>query len=458
MTLLLAFLGAVWAQSAPATNTLEQAYQKEYAYLAAEKKELAERLAEVESGSASKVAAATAELDALQARLVAASRDADRSEDAFDQLERETAAMDDANTVLSSTVQQASDTLGLGTTEDPAGAVPTVFSTVADKLAKENQAGWTDGSFFLPDGREVSGRIYRWGQVAAWGVSADGTGALGPVTGEHLQLRRSFGTGTAQALAVDEQPAVLEINLFEPDRVSNEKEKARGLRETLKEAGTMGQFLFALGCLSAALALTRGITLVFARRGGMPLVSEVTTLVQAGNVEKAKGLLARARGPIARVLRAVLDGAHRTRDELERVIDEAILRETPVIDRFASALVVITAGAPLLGLLGTVTGMIATFDVITEHGTGNPKLMSAGIAEALVCTALGLAVAIPTLLIGNVLASVAGNIKNTLDRGALATLNALDLRARMLARDDEPSAPVDHDLGESRAEGFRATS
>jgi biopolymer transport protein ExbB len=215
----------------------------------------------------------------------------------------------------------------------------------------------------------------------------------------------------------------------------------------------MGQFLFALGCLSAFLALTRGITLAFARRGGMPLVLDVTSNVQAGNMEKAKGVLARARGPIARVLRAVLDNAHRTREEIERVIEEAILRETPVIDRFAAALVVITAGAPLLGLLGTVTGMIATFDVITEHGTGNPKLMSAGIAEALVCTALGLAVAIPTLLVGNVLASVAGSVKNTLERGALATVNAIDLRERLL-RSDEPSA--DDELTADRDEGMRA--
>jgi biopolymer transport protein ExbB len=70
--------------------------------------------------------------------------------------------------------------------------------------------------------------------------------------------------------------------------------------------------------------------------------------------------------------------------------------------------------------------MIATFDVITEHGTGNPKLMSAGIAEALVCTALGLSVAIPTLLAGNVLASIGESIKNTLERGSLALLNALE--------------------------------
>ena len=120
----------------------------------------------------------------------------------------------------------------------------------------------------------------------------------------------------------------------------------------------------------------------------------------------------------------------------------------------AAALVVITAGAPLLGLLGTVTGMIATFDVITEHGTGNPKLMSAGIAEALVCTALGLAVAIPTLLVGNVLASIGGTIKNTLERGALATLNALDLRTRMVASNEPSTGEI---LSQPHTETMRAS-
>ena len=64
---------------------------------------------------------------------------------------------------------------------------------------------------------------------------------------------------------------------------------------------------------------------------------------------------------------------------------------------------VIAAVAPLLGLLGTVTGMISTFEIITEHGTGDPKMLSGGISEALITTQLGLVVAIPMLLLGNML-------------------------------------------------------
>jgi biopolymer transport protein ExbB len=432
---------AALAADPAATGSLEAAYQKEYAYLSAEKQELQRRLSQVDSEAEAKIDAANRELDRLQGRLIATTRQADRTEDEFDALEREAGALDDAGTVLSSTVSQAAETLDLEVGEDSAAAVPDVFRAAADRLRTDNRVGWEEGSFFLPDGQQVDGRIYRWGQVAAWGVADGGAGALVPVAADKLQLRRSFGVETAQALVADTPPSLLDVNLYEPDRLTAEAEKEEGLRTLLEESGFMGQVLFVLGCVSAMLALVRGLTLLFARRGGMPLVDRVTAMVQQGDRSQAAAMLRGRGGPIPRVMLAILEGAQRSRDELERVVDEAILRETPLVDRFASALVVITAGAPLLGLLGTVTGMIATFDVITEHGTGNPKLMSAGIAEALICTALGLAVAIPTLLVGNVLASIGGNVKNTLERSALNLLNALERGRRELAeeQDDAPS-------------------
>jgi len=84
---------------------------------------------------------------------------------------------------------------------------------------------------------------------------------------------------------------------------------------------------------------------------------------------------------------------------------------------------VIAAVAPLLGLLGTVTGMIATFDVITEFGTSDPKLLSGGIAIALTTTQLGLMVAIPFLLLGNMLSGWAERIKDDMEAAALRISN-----------------------------------
>ena len=76
-------------------------------------------------------------------------------------------------------------------------------------------------------------------------------------------------------------------------------------------------------------------------------------------------------------------------DALMDTAESALLEEKSKLDRFSSAIVVIAAVAPLLGLLGTVTGMISTFEIITEHGTGDPKMLSSGISEALITTQLG---------------------------------------------------------------------
>ncbi len=101
---------------------------------------------------------------------------------------------------------------------------------------------------------------------------------------------------------------------------------------------------------------------------------------------------------IPKILLTALALKDRTRPEIENALQEAILGEIPAIERFLSTLGMLAAIAPLLGLLGTVTGMINTFHVITYYGTGDPRMMSGGISEALVTTMLGLSVAIPIML------------------------------------------------------------
>ena len=87
-----------------------------------------------------------------------------------------------------------------------------------------------------------------------------------------------------------------------------------------------------------------------------------------------------------------------SRDDMENALQEAIINKIPRLESFLSTLGMLAAIAPLLGLLGTVTGMINTFHTITYYGTGDPRMMSGGISEALVTTMLGLTVAIPIML------------------------------------------------------------
>ncbi len=119
--------------------------------------------------------------------------------------------------------------------------------------------------------------------------------------------------------------------------------------------------------------------------------------------------------PLGRVLQVYAENKDVDVETLELKLDEAILKETPALERFLTIIKLISAVAPLFGLLGTVTGMIVTFQAITLFGTGDPKLMAGGISQALVTTVLGLVVAIPTLLLHSVVAGMSKRLVHVLE-------------------------------------------
>ena len=111
----------------------------------------------------------------------------------------------------------------------------------------------------------------------------------------------------------------------------------------------------------------------------------------------------------------------RTHDPVvdRRIVDECTMAIHQRLDRFLAAITVLAAVSPLFGLLGTVTGMITTFDVITLFGTGNARAMAGGISEALVTTQSGLVVSIPGLFMGVLLRRRAHRARNRLDTAAM---------------------------------------
>lgn len=130
-----------------------------------------------------------------------------------------------------------------------------------------------------------------------------------------------------------------------------------------------------------------------------------------------------ARNPVIRVVRAGIQNRTLPREDMENAVQEAILKEIPPMERFLSTMGMLAAIAPLLGLLGTVTGMIDTFHVITLHGTGDPRMMSGGISEALVTTMLGLSVAIPIMLSHTLLSRAVENTVGLMEEKAVALIN-----------------------------------
>jgi biopolymer transport protein ExbB len=150
------------------------------------------------------------------------------------------------------------------------------------------------------------------------------------------------------------------------------------------QGGTVGYIILALGAIGLLIALERFVSL---------------TLMGAKVKRQLKHTEARGDNPLGRVM-AVQDKYPQVDTEtLELKLSEAILREIPSITRNLTFIKIISVVAPLMGLLGTVTGMINTFQAITLFGTGDPKLMAGGISQALVTTVLGLVVAIPMTLL-----------------------------------------------------------
>ena len=126
--------------------------------------------------------------------------------------------------------------------------------------------------------------------------------------------------------------------------------------------------------------------------------------------------------PLGRVLKVGKDNFNKDIDTLELKLAEAIMAERPAIDQGIGFIKIISVIAPLAGLLGTVTGMIVTFQMITLYGTGDPKLMAGGISQALVTTVLGLLVAIPTSLLHSFTQSSARGIISILEEQSTGIL------------------------------------
>jgi biopolymer transport protein ExbB len=180
---------------------------------------------------------------------------------------------------------------------------------------------------------------------------------------------------------------------------------APNLTERVQQGGVIGYVILTLGILVVILAIGRFIYLLLVDR---KIQTQLSHLDTPGN------------NPLGRVLQVFQDNKSDNLEHLELKLGEAVLRELPPISRGLSFLKISAAVAPLLGLLGTVTGMIITFQAITLFGAGDPKLMAGGISQALVTTVLGLVVAIPTLLLHNLVNSKANKITQIIEQEAVA--------------------------------------
>jgi biopolymer transport protein ExbB len=179
--------------------------------------------------------------------------------------------------------------------------------------------------------------------------------------------------------------------------------------ERVHQGGWVGYVIIAIGVAGAVLAIYQFAYLIKVSRGVRRQLADIAH--------------PSADNPLGRVLSSINEElGNQDPEVLETRLSEAVLRETPRLERFQSLLRMIVAAGPLLGLLGTVIGMIITFQVITEVGAGDPKLMAGGISQAMVATVLGLMIAIPLLFVNSFLASRSRMLTQVLDEQAAGLL------------------------------------
>ena len=177
------------------------------------------------------------------------------------------------------------------------------------------------------------------------------------------------------------------------------------LRERVSQGGVIGYTIIALGIFAVLLALYR---LVFLTLLGRKVKWQVANPTEIGD------------NPLGRIFSEYLSHKDRDTETLELKMSEAVMREVPRVGRSLALLKIIAAVAPLMGLLGTVTGMIITFQSIVLFGAGDPSMMAGGISQALVTTVLGLTVAIPVLLLHNLVQTRAKSITDVLEQESVA--------------------------------------
>ncbi|MCC6708915.1 MAG: MotA/TolQ/ExbB proton channel family protein [Gammaproteobacteria bacterium] len=189
--------------------------------------------------------------------------------------------------------------------------------------------------------------------------------------------------------------------------------------ERVHRGGEVTYVILAVGALGIALWAVQFLYLVVVRIGVWSQLRDLTKLSKMN--------------PLGRVLLAFKGDAERIEQEAdiaELRISEAVLREVPKLERFQAFLRLAVAAGPLLGLIGTVIGMIVTFQAITESGSSDPKLMANGIGQAMIATVAGLGIAIPLLFGNSILATLSRGVVQILDEQSTGLLAATLERKR----------------------------
>jgi len=300
------------------------------------------------------------------------------------------------STFMDELAQKMGSTSKLASIED----IEKVWFELQREMTEQGKVSRFNTDVIVDGGNKVQKEVVR---VGAFNLISDGQYLeYTPATNTISQLTRQ-PSSRFTATAADLQQANTGVVPFALDPTGGSilglLVQAPDTSEQVHQGGAVGYVILGVGLLALLIALERFVSL----------------LLMGGKIRRQlKDDTPRDDNPLGRVMKVKDQYPNVAYDTLELKLSEAILREMPKITRNLTLIKIISVVAPLLGLLGTVTGMINTFQAITLFGTGDPKLMAGGISQALVTTVLGLVVAIPTVFLYTLL--------NTRSKGLLLIL------------------------------------
>lgn len=276
-----------------------------------------------------------------------------------------------------------------------------LWMSMVEQIQASSELSKSQIAFINGEGNTQSVDAYRLGSIGlvtdqgyvSWNTQREDAIAYlkQPSNGPTLASLSSLANGDVSNVVVDPSRGfMLEQLALTPS-----------LTDRLQAGGVVGKVILGLLAIGLIIALVRGVSLAIARQ---KIRAQLKNPEQAGD------------NPLGRVLAVYNKEQNQTVEALELRLLEAVVDEQTHLEKGLSMLKLLAALAPMLGLLGTVTGMIETFQVITQFGNGDPKVMAGGISMALVTTVLGLVAAMPLLLAHNILSTQAENIRNILEK------------------------------------------
>ncbi len=301
-----------------------------------------------------------------------------------------------------------------------------ILEAALGHLANAGSLEAVEGEALGPDGVSRQGRFVEAGPVG-WFVATEGDLAGLAIEGATWQPEIVPDTATAEQ--VNQLAAGNAVSLwFDPTLGTALAlgEADDSLIDHIRQGGLWIYPILLLALIATLAAVGKWIQLLRIRDIKPGFVREILAAVNGGRIEAATKSLEGVRHPVRALLERGIETRHRSREEVEEALYEKYLEAQPPLQRGLSLIAIASATAPLLGLLGTVTGMIHTFKLINIFGTGDAKSLASGISEALVTTEFGLVVAIPALILHALLSRKVQGIRSTMEMTSLAFVNGLE--------------------------------